>query len=108
MSRRHPTQPELDKKGVNIAAEAAKTSNFRPRIIHKNPNDPFTPGETEKDSFGLIVGENKPVLRDVPSLKEIVAASRYRHDKKGLCTRPDCVFKNATPEQETQAKALRI
>lgn len=97
MSRRHPTHEELAIKAANIEKERNKVSVFRPKITRKNPSDIYTPGEVERDSKGLIVGEIRPEIRygQIP-FSEIRKAAKATHNARGFCSRKECAFRNVT------------
>lgn len=108
MSRKHPTQSELEKKAENINAERDKVSNFRPFIRHNNPDNFWEPGEVERDNKGLILGERRPIPRT-----HVMAWSKHRaclkatHDAQGMCSRPDCAFRNL-PSVENSAPDILL
>jgi len=109
MSRRHPTHSELEQKAMSIEIERRKVSTFRPKITYshlsneemaelKVKDDLWKPGEVERDDRGLIIGENRPLERDVIPFSQIKKASKARHDTRRTCTRENCAFKNSQEE----------
>jgi hypothetical protein len=107
VSRKHPTQEELEKKAEHIAAERAKVSNFRPYIKHENPDNPYEPGKVERDRQGLILGEMRPVARLFQTPYSVLLPwLKATHDQRGPCSRPNCAFRNMTADEEVTVRAI--
>lgn len=125
MSRKHPTHAELDIKAVNIQKERDKVSNFRPKLSRsdhvftpeqqaayhlRSPENIWKPSDTEPaQNPGPLAGTMTPIPRygQIP-FSDVRRAAKATHDARGVCSRPDCAFKNTSPEAWINPESMKI